>query len=194
VCLALVGSALLSVGSAAGQTLQYDVGIDFPNFVQFWYWDRIDIDISAAQLANAMFGGSSLGAGPKSTFGAFAGSLIEADSDIGSVVDDAGDPTDPLWLGVANAWAMRSVSASGLTQISIDITRRVARGPRATDRIRVTEAEVVADGVRGSTVVIPDTGRNGGFWGETWLRVDLSRARRAGLYSGIVLEITVENI
>jgi hypothetical protein len=126
--------------------------------------------------------------------GAFVGGLIETDADIGSVVDDAGDPDDPIWVGVEFAWAMRSVSGSGQTQISVDIKKKDAKGPSRGDRIRVDDAQVGAGGVYGGTIVVPDTGLGAEIWGETWLLLDISKAKSAGLYTGIVLEITVENI
>ena len=56
------------------------------------------------------------------------------------------------------------------------------------------DAAIEAAGVLGRTIVVPHTGWDGGYWGVTHIQLDLSRATRAGGYTGIELEIVAENI
>jgi len=197
VCLALVGSALAPVAPASAQTLLFDVGVNFPEYVILFYRDQINIQITTAALTSYLFGQSAIDAGTKTTAANFVGNRWIADAGIDAVVDDdlLNDPDDPLWLGVPNGWAIESVSLSGDTQVSISVRKKDGKlaGPGG-NRIRVTDAEVAGASSRGSTIVVPSTGAGGILWGEIFLQVDISRANRAGDYDGIVVQILAENI
>ena len=104
---------------------------------------------------------------------------------------------DPLWLSVPDAWAIESVSASGDTQVSIKIKKRkkdaTLPGP-GKNKITLDQIQVEAAGSVGDNIVVPSTGSGGRLWGSIHLRVDIQKAKRAGLYSGIEVEIKAENI
>ncbi len=197
VCLALVASAMVPASPALAQSFLFDVGVNFPEYVVLWYWDQIDIEITTAALTNYLFGQSTINAGSQSITSRFAGSTLTVDAGIDGVVDDGviNDPDARIWLGVPNAWAMRSVSSSGDTQVSVSVTRRSGRlaGP-GRNRIRVRDAQVAAASSLGRSIVVPSTGSGGVLWGTIYLQVDISNAKRAGDYTGIVVEITAENI
>jgi hypothetical protein len=194
VCLALVGSAAAPLAPASAQTLDYDVGVDFPEFVVLYFWDQITVDISATELATYMFGGTQVNAGSASSFGTFTGGGIRTDAKIDDVVDDGllVDPDDPVWLGVANAWALRSVSSSGQTQVSIKVKKK--DGKQGRDKITAKTAHVSAASQVGKTIVVPSTGYSFIQWGNIYLELDLTKASTAGTYRGIEVEIKAENI
>jgi len=197
VCLALVASAVAPATNASAQSLLFDVGVDFPEFVVLWYWDQINIDISSTELTNYLFGQTSIDAGTQTRAAGFVGGNLQVDVGIDTVVDDGvlNDPCEPLWLGVTNAWALRSVSASGDTQVSIKVKEKRANLPGGGgNRIEVNDAQVAAASSVGSTIVVPSTGSTGLLWGTIFLQIDIQKALRAGQYSGIVVEITAENI
>ena len=199
VCLALVGSAVAPVAPVSAQSFVYDIGIDFPDYVTLWYWDQITIEITPAELASYLFGQAAVDAGSQSMVGGFAGARITADAGIDTVVDASvfNYPADPLSVGVSNAWAMESVSASGITQVSIAFKKAkpVAKllGPGG-NQIRATGVQVEAAGVIGENIVVPATGAGGLLWGSIYLQLDITDATKAGDYGSIVVVIKAENI
>lgn len=199
VCLALVGSAVAPAAPVSAQSFVYDIGVDFPEYVILWYWDQIMIDITTAQLTSYLFGQAAVDAGTQSSVASFAGPWMTVDGGIDSVVDDGliNDPGDPLWLGIANAWAMQSVSASGSTQVSIRIKKKKKDAKLPGDggnKITAKAVQVGAAGVIGKQIAVPSTGWGVYLWGAIYLQIDITGAQRAGDYTGIEVEIKAENI
>ncbi len=195
VCLLLAIATVVQVAPASAQTLVYDVGVDFPDYVVLWYWDQITFDLTTAELTNYIVGKEPANVGHQSATVGLAGSTLGVDADIRSATGNPLTGGPRLWLTVPDAWAMRSVSASGDTQVSISIIERDATiaGP-GNNRIRVQRARVAAAGREGTNIVVPSTGASGHIWGEILLRVNINRAKVSGTYSGIVVQLTAENI
>lgn len=197
VCVLLVASAVAPVAPAAAQSLQFDIDVEFPDYVILWYWDQITIDITATELTDHFFGQSAIDAGAQSTTASLVGNRLVTDAGINGVVDDdlLNDPSDLWWLIVPDAWALESVSASGFTEVSIKDRDKNADLPGpGGNRIRLTGQEVEAAGNIGETIVVPSTGVGVLLWGAIHLQIDITEANRAGDYEGIEIEIEVENI
>ena len=197
VCLVLACSALAPVAPVTAQSFLFDVGVNLPEYVIFWYWDQITIDITAAELTSHFFGGSAINAGNQSVIAGFVGNTLVADAGIGGVVDDdlLNDPADPWWLIVPDAWALESVSESGFTEVSIKEKSRDADLPGPGGNvITLVDQAVEAAGNIGETIVVPATGVGVLLWGAIHLQVDITQANRAGDYVGIEIEIKVDNI
>jgi hypothetical protein len=105
VCLVVLTSAV-PVSAPVAQSLVYDVGVDFPEFVVLWYWDRMDLALTATQVTDAFFGGNQSNHGSQPVFGSMSGGAVEVDAGMGDVVDDnnlVGDPPSmgcPLGVGL----------------------------------------------------------------------------------------------
>ena len=195
VCLVLVGGAIAPLAPASAQTYSFDVGVDMPDYVVLWYFDQVDFDLTTVALTDYITGKEPASAGTKTATANFSGGGLDVDANLGAELGNPLTGNPRLWLTIPDAWAMRSVSASGDTRVSISIVERDATiaGP-GNNRVRVQRARVAADGKEGSNIVLPSTGPTGQLWGEILLRVNINRARIAGTYSGIVVQITAENI
>jgi hypothetical protein len=53
---------------------------------------------------------------------------------------------------------------------------------------------ISAAGVIGRTIVVPDTGWSDYHWGSTYLQLQFDKAKKAGVYTGMSVEMVAENI
>lgn len=180
---ALLGAPLASQ-AATGQT---DVTFTLPGIVILHYASDITVEIPASY-----FGGAD-----QDFDDSAAKTLTSLDDDAN--VDVSGGPADAdinaATSTIRNAWAVRSLSTSGNSQVAITLDTATASGPSGS--ITVSNPQVSADGSTfGATTTFSSPGllSSNAEFGDVSLDLDMSGATSAGDFTGAQYTVEATNI
>ncbi|NOG31489.1 hypothetical protein HLB35_06355 [Halomonas sp. TBZ9] len=178
-------SAPLAGQAATGQT---SVSFNLPGIIILHYVSDVTFDVPASY-----FGGAD-----QAFDDSVAKTLSGFDDD--ASVDISGGPLDAsidaVTAYIRNAWAVRSISATGESQIGITLDTATATHASAGS-IGLSNAQVSADGTAfGATTTFdsPGMSRINAEYGDVSLELDMSSATSAGEYTGAQYTIEATNI
>ncbi|MGY4877376.1 hypothetical protein ACLUEY_05755 [Vreelandella aquamarina] len=177
-------TAPLAAQAATGQT---SVSFTLPGIVILHYASDITIEVPASY-----FGGAD-----QSFDDSAAKTLTGFDDD--AAVTVTGGPTvaalENATTFIRNAWAVRSLSSSGNSQVAITLDNGTATGSSGT--IAVSNPQVSADGATfggTTTFASPGLSTSTAEYGDVSLDVDMSAAASAGTYTGVLYTVEATNI
>jgi|KNS7NT10metaT_FD_contig_51_1017930_length_664_multi_6_in_0_out_0_1 hypothetical protein len=180
---ALLGAPLASQ-AATGQT---DVTFNLPGIVILHYASDITVQIPASYFGGAdqAFDDSA----PKTLTGLT----------VNAAVDVSGGPADALinaaTATIQNAWAVRSLSSTGNSQVAITLDTATATGTAGS--ITVSNPQVSADGSTfgaNASFTSPGLLSSNAEFGDVSLDLDMSAATSAGDFTGAQYTVEATNI
>ncbi|XGA80710.1 hypothetical protein OR573_03370 [Halomonas sp. CH40] len=179
-------SAPLAGQAATGQT---SVSFDLPGIIILHYVSDVTFDVPASY-----FGGAD------QAFDDSAAKTLINDFDDNASVDITGGPSeadiDAVTAFIRDAWAVRSMSSTGQSQVKITLDTATASHSTAGS-IALSNAQVSADGTTfGVTTPFasPGMSRNNAEYGDVSLDLDMTNATSAGIYTGAQYTIEATNI
>lgn len=173
---------------AVGDT-NFDISLE--GIVVLHYYSSFDINLDSDALGNFLLGA----AGDGSVDEGAAGTLTGFDVDL-AITPSAltGNPASaPLIL--RNAWAVRSITTSGQTDISVSVPAAGATLTEAgsSDTISVTDADVGDNTAQAnSTYTFNSPGLFSPQFGAVRLTLDMSNAQTVGDYTGGQFRLTAQ--
>lgn len=178
-------SAPLAGQAATGQT---SVSFDLPGIIILHYVSDVTFDVPASY-----FGGAD-----QAFDDSVAKTLSGFDDD--ASVDLTGGPSeasiDAVTAYIRDAWAVRSMSSTGQSQVEITLDKATANHTTAGS-ITLSNAQVSADGSNfgvTTTFASPGLSRNNAEYGDVSLDLDMTNATSAGIYTGAEYTIEATNI
>lgn len=178
-------SAPLAGQAATGQT---SVSFDLPGIVILHYVSDVNIELPASYFGSA----------DQSFEDDVTRTLTGLDDDAN--VDVSAGPAEAeinaATAYIRNAWAVRSLSANGESQVGVTLDTATANHTNAGS-ITLSNAQVSADGTAfGATTTFdsPGMGKSKAVKGDVSLLLDMTNATSAGDYTGAKYTITATNI
>jgi len=185
---ALTAALLTAPMAAQAATGQTNVSFKLPGTIILHYVSDVTFDVPASY-----FGGADQ-AFDDDTPRTLTGFDIDANVDLTDGPLDAS--IDTVTAYIRNAWAVRSMSASGQSQVAITLDNAAASHATA-GTIALSNAQVSADGTAfgvTTTFASPGMSRTNAEYGDVSLDLDMTNATSAGEYAGAEYTITATNI